>query len=417
MSLINGIKRNIKSLFSNDDGNKRSLTYWQTIWSNFGKRPDSTYDMFYKYYKRNSDLRGCILQLQETIAKGGWNLKKDWEVVQNQKIEKILQEDFPEVYRTAIRDLILTWNCYIEIVRNGMGEIAGFDTLDPRTMCIVANKHGQIIRYFQRYHGEELTFQPENLMHLKLWKDIDNEIFWMWLVEWLVIDILSEDEAALSNYYYFKNNAIPTSLVILEENLSEDEMKQKVKQMRDNFSGAKNNHKMWVLNWVKDIKRIRDSIQDMEFMDLRDFTTSKICAAVGVPKSILWYTEDVNYSNWENQYQRYIENTIRPWEERIEEMTQKFINKIDDSIDFEIKDEHIDNNKEQTEILTEQVKLGMKTVNEARQEMGMETFDGVPEADMPIIQKNFTRLEDLWLSLMNNASNNEEQDEAQNWES
>lgn len=58
----------------------------------------------------------------------------------------------------------------------------------------------------------------------------------------------------------------------------------------------------------------------MSFKEQRSLTTVKVCVALGVPRSILGYIDDVNYSNGDVQYKKFIENTIRPLEERLEEI-------------------------------------------------------------------------------------------------
>jgi hypothetical protein len=47
--------------------------------------------------------------------------------------------------------------------------------------------------------------------------DPDNEIFGLSVLESIILDTLADKESALSNYYYFKNNAIPARLLIARE--------------------------------------------------------------------------------------------------------------------------------------------------------------------------------------------------------
>ena len=41
---------------------------------------------------------------------------------------------------------------------------------------------------------------------------------------------------------------------------------------------------------------------------------------------------------------------------------------------------------------------GLITINEARDEMGYAMYDGIEEADIPLIGKNFDKLTDVWLT-------------------
>jgi len=47
----------------------------------------------------------------------------------------------------------------------------------------------------------------------------------MSLLETIVYDVLGDEASVIMNYYYFDNDAIPSALYIMDKNLSEDEQK------------------------------------------------------------------------------------------------------------------------------------------------------------------------------------------------
>jgi hypothetical protein len=55
-------------------------------------------------------------------------------------------------------------------------------------------------------------------------------------VETLVYDILSDKESGRSNYSFFKNNAIPSTLITLDNELDEEEIKIALQQLKKQFS-------------------------------------------------------------------------------------------------------------------------------------------------------------------------------------
>jgi len=133
-------------------------------------------------------------------------------------------------------------------------------------------------------------------------------------------------------------------------------------------------------------------MKDMEFMNMRMFTTQRICASYGVPKVVLNYTDGVNYSNADMQYTKYIDNTIRPRESKFAKMVTELISEIDESILFCFHDDHINDLKEKTEVQIEQVKFGLKTLNEIRQENGDEEYIE-EEASKPLISRALVPLD------------------------
>ena len=48
---------------------------------------------------------------------------------------------------------------------------------------------------------------------------------------------------------------------------------------------------MSIGNGIKDIKQIGATQSDMKFMEYRKFNSERVCAVMGVPKTILNYTE------------------------------------------------------------------------------------------------------------------------------
>ena len=79
----------------------------------------------------------------------------------------------------------------------------------------------------------------------------------------------------------------------------------------------------------------------MNFERQEQTSRESICAAFGVPRTILGYIEDVNHSNGDSQYEKFIENTIRPWGKKIADIFTKLFSPYGEDIEFVIIDEHI----------------------------------------------------------------------------
>lgn len=92
---------------------------------------------------------------------------------------------------------------------------------------------------------------------------------------------------------------------------------------------------------VKDVKTIGTPNSNLDDIEKRKYATEKICSGLGVPRSILGYIEDVNYSNGDVQFKKFIENTIQPLERVLEKiftrLSQDFM-----GYNFVINSEHID---------------------------------------------------------------------------
>lgn len=77
------------------------------------------------------------------------------------------------------------------------------------------------------------------------------------------------------------------------------------------------------------------------------------------------------------QYKKFIENTIRPLEEKLEDIFTTLLQdfKEYEGFKFEINDEHIDDFEQRSKIAMENVKAGLWTINEARDYIGYEAID------------------------------------------
>lgn len=358
-------------------------------------------ELYYKLYRKNTDLRRCVEELSQTLGKDGFSIiNEDWDIVENDDLIDSLNNiyDFDEFKSQIIRDLIIWGNVYIVKVPNPLGTTAGYQLLDPRTIRIIANKHGEVLKYIQvSSGGNSQNFTADEVYQYKDSIDHDNEVFGISKVETLVYDILWDEEAGKSNYSFFKNNAIPSSVIILDNELDENEINLAMDSLKKNFSGGENRHRISANTGIKDIKVLGNTMKDMEFTVLRGFTTEKICSAMGVPKTVLWYSDNVNYSTSDNQYRKFIENTIRPLSKKVENIINELIG--DDFPWYYIK--FIDNNEydlqEKIERFWNLLDRGMITINEARTELGREPLDS-PYADVALIKQGYEPLDDVWLN-------------------
>jgi len=357
-------------------------------------------ETFYRIYRKNTDLRRCIEEISTTTWKDWYIIKKNGEVIENdEKFRQIFAFErwLNDFKNKIIRDLIVSGNTYITTISNPFNEIIWYQILDPRTIYIIADKHGSIIWYIQKNLWNSVIFTVDEVSHFTENWDPDNEIFGLWRIEGLVYDALSDEEASRSNQAFFKNNAIPAALISLDT-VSEDESIQAIEQLKKQFSWWKNKHKIAVANWIKDVKILWQSIKDMEFISLRYFTTEKICAAIWVPKTILGYSDNVNYSTSDNQYRKFIENTIRPYQNLLSAIFTKILKKIDDTLTFEFIDNHNFDLDSKVARIEKLIWLWLKTIDEWRVELWDQPYNLKWITDIPIIKQWYELAEDIGLN-------------------
>ena len=342
-------------------------------------RNNRTYGMM---YRRNVDIRACIREIQETTMKNGWELRKPYASKEGEKV--VVDEKFQFALGTikALKDQILKnlWlfaNTYIAKRRDKVRRVIGYRVLDSRFVTIVTDENLTPLKYIYNQpilQGGIITYPADDILHWRKGEDFDNIVYGDSIMEALVVDVMAEEEANLSNYYYFQNDQIPSALYILKDNLTVEAQNDAMTQIRQALQGGHNKHKSIVADSVADIKTIRNDHNDADFIALRNFTTKKVCTAFGVPKTLLGDTEDVNHANGESQLKKFIEGTIEPWERELEQiftaLSKDFL-----GYDFVINSEHIDQIEQRSKLAIENVSNGLWTRNEARLYIGYEASD------------------------------------------
>lgn len=275
----------------------------------------------WKIYKMSADVFSCIREWRQGVGDGGFRIASplDHEVDANDVTKAFLNRfwqnsgGFDYVKSLALRDLGICGNAFFEIVPDIGGDVYGLKRLDPRTMYIIADKHGTIMKYVQRVAGaEDVIFDKEEVWHIVFDDDSDNELIGMSPLETAIWEARSDIAAAQSNYYFFENDAVPAHLYIMDKTMQKPQLEEAVKNIKEQFGGAQNRNKSAVMAGVEEIKTLALSQKDMEFVVGRKFNTDKVCSVFGVPKYILGYTESVNYSNGEAMLKKFYQSTLQP---------------------------------------------------------------------------------------------------------
>ncbi|MDO4873733.1 MAG: phage portal protein [Candidatus Gracilibacteria bacterium] len=355
----------------------------------------ATQELFYRLFRKNTDIKSAVAKLQSATGGRGFFIEKNSEKITDEKYLRAFK-NFRSIKSSMIRDLWVSGNAFLLPIKNPYGDIIDWQTLDPRTITIFLDKYGEVTRYTQRVGANFEHFEPNEIFHLVEMSDPDNEHLGLSRIETLVYDVMGDNEAMKSNYFFFKNNAVPNTIVILEDGIDDEQYEKAIASMKAQFSGGANRHKVSTNIGIKDIRTIGQTYKDMEFTLLRQFTTDKVCSAMSVPKTVLGYHDSVNYSTSDNLYRTFIEETVRPLEDLIGDFISKILqeNFGDPNIRFVFVD---DRDFDRTAKIDEYIKMlnnGLITIDEVRVEMGYTAF-GLDATTKPIIRQGYEFVEDI----------------------
>lgn len=363
-----------------------------------GKLKIST-DSLYTVWRNHGDVFGAIRELGQGVGVAGWYWedRTDPEKPANKdsirRAEAIMtaKQTMRQFLKELVQDVSIAGNSYYNLEKNLSGNaVISLERLDPRTMCAVVDRNGVLKRWVQRVGGETEDFTPDEVAHFTLTNDPNSPVYGISPIEPILWELRTDLAAMVSNYALFQNDATPAAMYVFEEAMSDDDIQKAVNKIKTQIKGAENRHKTLGMKGLKEIKTVSITNKDMEFTVLRGITTEKVCAAYGVPKSILGYTDAINLSNGQEQSKKFWESTIEPLEEAIQEfINRKLLPALgiqDIKIVFETR---AFDNREWDEASTRaDLQLGVFTINEVREMRGKKIYDVVTEGDIvnkPII--------------------------------
>lgn len=363
---------------------------------------------FLQLYETNADISGAVRKISHNVSKFWlyledieWNVLKD-RVRDFEAMDLFKVPTFQDFKRDLFKNYLITGELYIVPMFNLYEEVVWFQILDSRMMTKIYDSDWNIVEFVQSnfVSWHIIEFKPRQLAYFIYDHSMYNEKDWRSILTGLMYDVLNDLSAVRSNYFYYQNSAVPSAILVLNQSMTDEEMQNAKDQFDAQYKWLENSHKMLIWAGIDDIKTLSFSPRDMETVAQRKITTEKVASAFWVPKSILWYSDDVNYNNWDNNSKEFYKWTIFPMQETFEhilnrliemfipEMSAKYIIKCDwETIPF---------SEEYLESQRKDIAAWVTTINEVRIDRWLPELPD-ENANKLLISKNMELLEDASL--------------------
>lgn len=361
-------------------------------------------DDLYSIWRSSVDAYGCVRKIRQTACIGGVfyydprdkNRERPAPDAAKKKVTDVLSYYYgdPRKFKNELyKHELISGDAYIEKVRDRRGDPLGLKVLDSRTMSVVQDVHGTVLAYIQGvaefFSGnadEVVVFDPSEIIHWKLEIDPDNEAFGFSPLEAAIVEAKTDLEASTSNLSFFKNHSVPPAHFILDPELGEEDEKKIVETLRKYFKGSKNRGKSLAMKGLKEIKSIKLTHEEMQFLEGRMFSTKKVASAFGVPAVLLGHTEGVNFSNHEGQMQDFYDTTVIDYDLSYTELMnvdiiQNFLG-LQDSVQMEVKEPIFEARSAVWERAMKARELGLVTINGGRSMVGEDPIDPDVHGDL-----------------------------------
>lgn len=198
-------------------------------------------------------------------------------------------------------------------LRDTKKRIAEIWVLRPDWMTVLPSKSKVIKGYKYRPGGmhEELTFEPEDILHFKYFNPA-RMTRGKGTVQAAAMEIDLDDFSANYTRNFFFNSAVPNLLIKFKKNLTTDQINQFITQWESKFRGQNQSHKVAAIGGDVETEHLNDDLTKMGLVEQRKYARDSIMSIFKVPKSIIGITEDVNRANAEATVRAYMERVIDP---------------------------------------------------------------------------------------------------------
>jgi len=339
----------------------------------------ASYGDYIKTYPEIVWVYACVSRLGKDIAQVPFRLFKDDKEIFDHPILSLLSNtnSFQTEYDLKEMTMIclgLTGNAYWYLIMLG-NEIKEIWTKPPNFMKIVPDAQKFIKEYqYIPEPGKIYLYKPEEIIHFKFANPI-NAWYGQSPISAGANSIITERYAINYNKDFFKKGGRLSSYISAKGALSKESFKRMEKQIKTKYKA--NFHGIGLFDSDSEWKQIGLSAKDAEFIQGRKMSRDEICSIFGVPPLMIMNMEAASkLANAEVQRRLYWRDTVTPLLTKITGTLTEFLcPKYDDKLYITFDKEYIDSllkdESEERKDDKNDVNSGIITINEARENRGL----------------------------------------------
>lgn len=250
--------------------------------------------------------------------------------------------------------------------------------LNPQRLKAIYSEDNLISQYrYQQTNGKEKIIEAGNIVFFKFpnyQTPFRGAGIMSYVTTTLDLDKFIEDYLK----YFFYNDATPGAVLQTDQILSDPIIKRLRVQFENRHKGVKNSSKMAILEAGLKWQEISSKMNEMQIPLMIDAMRDKILATFKVPKSVLGIVLDVNRANAEASDYTFSRRCILPKLKLIEaQLNQFYLPKFSEGMNlwFEFENPVKEDMEQKARIWQTAIDTGWLTVNEVREEIGLERLD------------------------------------------
>lgn len=362
------------------------------------------YSEFYrqgKTYSQSSWVYVCVSRIAEAAARTELNVKRytveDEEDIKDHPFEQLLRkpnikQSQWELMESTFGHLELSGNAYWYLTLASNGTPVEMWPLRPDRVEIVPSDTEWVKGYIYNVDGLRIPLDRNEVVHFKRWHPIEDYIG-MSALEAAGLGVEGDLNAQKWNANFFKNNAMPPSVVSIKENIGDADYDALVDQWQGRYKGAEMAHKTaFVRGSEISVQHVGIPQKDMEFLEYRQFTREEIFLIFGIPLGK--YSENATEANANVAERTFLNETLYPKLVRVQQkITAEILPRYGDNLVAEFEDVRWTDKEKQLQELQLCALYKIKTIDEIRSEyFGLEPM---AEEDKPQVPPQLEQQSDL----------------------
>ena len=246
-----------------------------------------------------------------------------------------------EFYEQIVTSLKLEGNAYILTVRDDMGEVQETYVIDPRNVRIERLGPGQPLVYFvkikdsQGFYEERLT--DKEILHIPDFR-LPGQRYGLSPVAACRTTLGAAMAADVYAASYFGNAANPGGVIEVPGELTEEQAGDIGRDWNLTHTGPYRAGKIGILSGGASFKPLQINAQDAQLLDTRRFSVEEIARIFRVPLSLLGHpvAGAMSFASVEAQNLSFVQHSLRPILERIEQSLSTLLPESDGFIRFNL---------------------------------------------------------------------------------
>lgn len=262
----------------------------------------------YEAYGSVGTLFAIVSQLSNAVASAEWHLYRRTSVRDKKRRAEVLNHGFMAIWdkpnnfytgrffrETVQQHLDLVGEGVIVLYKVG-GIVLEMWPVRPDRISPVKHPTKYLTGYiYTGPNGEEVPLELDNVIHLK-YPNPSDPFRGMGPVQTVLHDIDASKYSAQWNRNFFINGARPGGVIEVDYRMTDPEFREFIARWRSQHQGVANAHRVAVLENAK-WHDTNFSMNDMQFVELRNLPRELIREAFAFPKPMLGTVDDVNRAN------------------------------------------------------------------------------------------------------------------------